>query len=271
MTGPATPLKDDPRPPRRGRGPRAARRGSWLAVAFASVLTPPPTSARPAEATRPAPDPAGALAPFTVEFTVDWKGISAGTSSLQLERLGPGTWRYTARNNARGLARLLFPGEITQVSEFTLNGEVRPQRFRGDDGSNDTRRDVRLDFDWTAWRVRGVAEREPVDLALQPGIQDPMSVQIALMVDLAAGRTPTRFWLVDKTRIKDYEYRSEGSVRIATAAGEFEAVVWSSRRPGSDRLTRIWYAPSLGYLPVRAERTRSGRTEIAMTLRSLAR
>jgi hypothetical protein len=241
------------------------------AIALAAALMAPLAAARPADVTAPPSDPGSTLAPFTVDFAVTWKGVNAGTSSLRLERLGPGRWRYTTRNNARGLARLVFPGEITQVSEFTLNGAVRPQRFRGDDGSSDTARDIHLEFDWAAGRVRGVAERQSVDLALQPGMQDPMSVQIALMVDLAAGREPTGFWLVDKSRIKDYDYRSEGTARVATEAGEFDTVIWSSRRPGSDRLTRVWYAPSLGYLPVRAERTRGGRTEIAMTLRSLAR
>jgi hypothetical protein len=250
---------------------RRAGAGTAPAAALVALLAAPFAAMAASDPTPPQPQPTAALAPFTVEFSVDWKGINAGTSSLQLERLAPGRWRYTSRNNARGLARLVFPGEITQISEFTLNGGVRPQLFRGDDGSSDTSRDIRLEFDWAAGRVRGVAERQPVDLALQPGLQDPMSVQIALMVDLVAGRTPTGFWLVDKSRIKDYEYRSEGAARLATAAGEFDTVVWTSRRPGSDRVTRVWYAPSLGYLPVRAERSRGGRTEIAMTLRSLAR
>jgi hypothetical protein len=240
-------------------------------VALGASLLGSFAAARPTDAVPAPSDPSGALSPFTAEFAVTWRGIAAGTSSLQLERLGPGLWRYSSRNHARGLARLVFPGEITQISEFTVNGAVHPRRFEGDDGSADTSRDVRLEFDWAAGRVRGIAERQPVDLALRPDLQDPMSVQIALMVELAAGREPAGFWLVDKNRIKDYEYRSEGTARVGTAAGEFETVIWSSRRPGSDRMTRVWYAPSLGYLPVRAERTRGGRTEIVMTLRSLAR
>ncbi len=240
-----------------------------LAVLAATALSAPFGGAQALDSARAAAG--GALAPFSVEFAVEWRGVYAGTSALRLERLGAERWRYSSRNNARGLARLAFPGEITQVSEFTLNGAVRPLRFRGEDGSSSTARDIRLDFDWAAGRVRGIAERQPVDLALQPGLQDPLSVQVALMVELAAGHTPAGFWLIDKTLVKQYEYRSEGAARIATAAGEFDTVIWTSRRPGSDRLTRVWYAPSLGYLPVRAERSRGGRTELSMTLKSWAR
>lgn len=253
-----------------GSGRHAAPR-PWLGLVVATTLAVASTSAQSVEVARPPAEPAGTLRPFTVEFTVEWRGVNAGKASLELERLGAGRWRYTSRNNARGLARLIFPGEIRQVSEFALNGAVQPLRYRADDGLSDTSKDISLEFDWTAGRVRGVAEREPVDLALQPGMQDPMSVQIAVIADLAAGRTPRDYWLVDKTQVKDYEYRSEGSARISTAAGEFDTVIWSSRRPGSDRLTRVWYAPAAGYLPVRAERTRAGRTEVTMTLRSLAR
>ncbi len=264
-------LPDEPPRPRPCRALHTWARTLIWGVALGAALLAPFAVVRPADAAAPASDPSGTLEPFTVEFAVTWRGINAGTSSLQLERLGPGRWRYSSRNHARGLARLVFPGEITQISEFTLNGAVCPRRFEGDDGSADTSRDVRLEFDWAAGRVRGIAERQPVDLALQPGVQDPMSVQIALLVELAAGREPGGFWLVDKNRIKGYEYRSEGTARLSTAAGDFETVIWSSRRPGSDRVTRVWYAPALGYLPVRAERTRGGRADIEMTLRSLAR
>jgi hypothetical protein len=224
---------------------------------------PPPVSVAPAPVVAP-------LAPFKVVFGVTWRGMNAGTASLELERLNGSRWRYTSRNNARGLFRIAFPDEITQTSEFALNGTVRPLRFRGDDGSDGTSRDVRLDFDWNAQRVTGVAEDRKVDLELRPDLQDPMSVQIALMVELAAGRSPADYWILDKDRIKDYEYRAEGRAVLRTAAGEFDTVIWSSRRPGSDRVTRVWYAPARGYAPVRAERLRGGSVEFAMTLRSLA-
>jgi hypothetical protein len=232
--------------------------------AVAAQLGEEPRAAAPVAA------PTTAIGPFKVVFGVTWRGMNAGTASLELERLSPGRWRYTSRNNARGLFRVAFPDEITQISEFTLNGTVRPLLFRGDDGSDSTSRDVRLDFDWSVPRVSGVAENKKVDLPLRPGMQDPLSAQIALMFELAAARAPAQYWILDKNRIKEYEYRSEGRAALRTAVGELDTVIWSSRRPGSDRVTRVWYAPSRGYAPVRAERLRGGNVEISMTLRSLA-
>jgi hypothetical protein len=210
--------------------------------------------------------------PFSASYAVTWKGINVGTSTLQLSRDPAGRYSYVSRNQARGIFRLAFPGDIIQRSEFRIEaGLVRPARFLGDDGSSDTAKDVTLDFDWVANRVHGVAEKRPVDLELRPGLQDPMSVQIALMLDLSAGRTPEKFWLIDKDKVKDYVYTQEGAARLESELGPLDTVIYSSRRPGSDRITRIWYAQSLGWAPVRAERSRGGKLEWSMNVQSLQR
>jgi hypothetical protein len=213
-----------------------------------------------------------ALRPFKAQFVLEWKGMNAASASLELTREGGGDFTYVSRNTARGVFRAVLPGELVQTSRLRIDaGQVRPLSYRGDDGSPDTRRDVSLDFDWERQRVTGTAETKPVDLALQSGLQDIMSVQIALMVDLLEGRKPSTYTLVDKDRIKEYLYSDEGGARIDTAIGALDCVVWSSRRPGSDRVTRVWYAPSQGYAPVRAERRDGDRLEWAMRLGSMQR
>jgi hypothetical protein len=212
------------------------------------------------------------LAPFSVNFEVNFRGMNVGTASLELTRDNGGTWRYVSRNNARGIFRLAFPSEIRQTSVFTLiNSEVRPLRYSADDGTEAKERDIQLRFDWSAGRVRGVAEKAQVDLPIEVGLQDGMSVQIALMQALARGETPAGFKLIDKDEIKDYVYSAEKSVRLRTPMGELDTVVWSSHRPNSNRLTRVWYAPSLGYLPIQAERRKGDKLEWSMRLKTYRR
>jgi hypothetical protein len=213
-----------------------------------------------------------ALKPFTASFEVVFRGMNAGSTTLELTTEGGDRWRYLSRANARGLFRLALSGEIRQTSQFTLGAAgPRPIRYVADDGTEDDKRDIRLEFDWMAGRVRGTAETQPVDLAVRDGLQDGMSVQIALMRALAAGERPRRFFLIDKDEIKEYIYESEGAARIKTAAGELDTVIWSSRRPNSGRVTRVWYATSLGHTPVQAERRRDGKVEWTMRLKSLQR
>ncbi len=213
-----------------------------------------------------------ALTPFSADFEVIYRGMNAGSTTLELSAEGGGRWRYVSRANARGVFKLALAGEIRQTSQFVLSdGTPRPLRYVADDGTEDVQRDIRLDFDWRAGRVRGTAEAQPVDLPLREGLQDGMSVQIALMSALQGGRSPERFFLIDKDEIKEYLYESLGSARLRTAAGELDTVIWSSRRPGSDRVTRVWYAPALGHAPVQAERRRGDRTEWTMRLKTMRR
>lgn len=210
--------------------------------------------------------------PFQATYAVQWKGMHAGTSKLELRHTGGDAWVYDSRNNARGLFRLAIPDTVRQTSELRyVDGRVQPLHFRGDDGGEATNRDVALDFDWQRGRVTGVAEDKTVDLAAPADVQDPMSVQLVQMHAAATGRVPQRMHTIDKDEVKAYDFTRVGTQRLATAIGELDTVIFESRRPGSSRVIRLWMAPSLGYLPVRAERRRGDKLEFAMAIREYRR
>jgi hypothetical protein len=209
--------------------------------------------------------------PFKITLQVEWHGMTAGTSTLQLTRKGPTEYTYKSSNEAHGLFRLAIPDTITQVSEMQLvDGKVRPLSYVGDDGSSDTDKDVSLKFDWAAMRVTGTAENKPVDAPITPGVQDSLSVQVALMCALAAGESPKSFQLIDKDEVKEYIYTRERNETLDTPVGKLDTVIYTSQRKGSKRVTRLWIAPSLGYLPVRAEQlTSKGKRELQLKLQSV--
>ncbi|MFM7627290.1 MAG: DUF3108 domain-containing protein, partial [Gammaproteobacteria bacterium] len=191
--------------------PTLTRRVALLAMTSAAI-------ADAAMAQAPAQTQAAeTLMPFTASFEVVYRGMNAGTTTLELSSEGGDRWRYVSRANARGVFRLVLSGEIRQTSLFTLGASgPRPIRYVADDGTEDIKRDIRLDFDWKAGRVRGTAEAQPVDLPVRDGLQDGMSAQIALMRALAAGERPRRFFLIDKDEVKEYVYEQEGTARIKT-------------------------------------------------------
>jgi hypothetical protein len=210
--------------------------------------------------------------PFKATFAVEWHGMGAGTSILELTRQNANEYTYTSKNTARGLFRLAVPDTVTQTSHLVIeNGEVKPVSYAGDDGSSDTDRDVSLKFDWTAKRITGKAEDRPVDLPLDPGVQDGLSVQIALMCELARGHSPESFKLIDKDEVKEYQYTREGEAKLDTSLGKLDTVIYRSQKQGSSRYTRLWIAPSLGYLPVRAEQAKRDKRELQLLIRALER
>lgn len=214
--------------------------------------------------------PSNGLTPFHIEYQVVFRGANAGISELQLEKVNGEQWRYRSSNQARGIFRLAFPGEIRQTSLLRIDqGRVQPLRFDADDGTDNKKRDVRLVFDWSRLLATGIAEEKPVEVSILPGVQDAMSVQVALIAALQRGEQPSSFTLLDRRELKDYLYQEVGRERLNTSQGSFDTVIWSSQRVGSSRVTRVWYAPALGHLPIKAQRLRDGREEWSMTLRSL--
>jgi hypothetical protein len=105
-----------------------------------------------------------------------------------------------------------------------------------------------------------------------PGVQDSLSVQIALMCALAAGESPKSFQLIDKNDVNEYLYTPTGNETLDTPAGKLDTIIYASQRKGGKRVTRLWIAPSLGYLPVRAEQlTSKGKRELQLKLQSVER
>jgi hypothetical protein len=209
------------------------------------------------------------LKPFKATYSAEWKGMTAGTSTLELHRAGPDTYSYTSVSEARGMFRLAFSEALQQTSTFRVTEQgVQPITFRGTD---EKQRPIELDFDWTKLRVTGTAKEKPVDLAISAGTQDSMSLQIAILRGLASGKVPPTVWMIDSDKLKEYELRLEGSARIETELGELDTLVYTSKRASGDRLTRTWVAPVLGYLPVRAERIRGKKTEFTLLIASVDR
>ncbi len=243
-----------------------------IAQAPGGSSTPPGNPASPGPSAPPgsqAPQGAdAAIAPFTAHYLADWKSINVGTSDLALKPdTEPGHYLYTWTITARGIFRL-YRSEVTQKSWLSVNGDhVRPDKYSAEDGSSS----VNLDFDWDAGRARGMSEGKPVDLKLKDGTQDVMSIQVEVMLDLRKGDLPKTFQIIDKDQLKEFNYSSDGNARIRTALGELDTIIVSSRQTGNNRILRMWFAPSLGFVPVQAERTRDGKLEFAMHIKSLDR
>lgn len=217
------------------------------------------------------PEVAGpATQPFTAVYALEWHGITAGDSTLSLTEPSPGRYVYSSVNRAHGLFQLAFPDPISERSAFRIvDGRVQPLEYSEDNGASRQDQNVSLQFDWDGKHVYGHAGVKTVVQPLESGTQDPLSVQIELMRELAAGNSPTHFLLFDKTEATEYHYTREGGVTLDTPLGRLETVIYRSDRPDSDRVMRFWLAPTLGYLPVQAERKRRGNTEFELRIRAL--
>jgi hypothetical protein len=143
--------------------------------------------------------------------------------------------------------------------------------YRATAGTSSTRRDVDVKYDWEQQRVTGVFQDVKVDRPLEPGTQDDLSVQIALMVELLRGHSPQLFLLLDEKSARKYHYTRESTETIQTTLGPVATVVYASQAEYSPRTTRFWCAPERGYIPMRVEQKKDNDVEWTMQIQSLKR
>jgi len=249
------------------RPDRRRWRGALGLIAAAALLA---SLAPPAYASES--DPAG-LQPFKARYQATFRGISGGQIENGLRRgAQPGQWLYETRAYPNLLGRVAVSPQARErgLMEVTAAG-VRPMTFDFSDGKSDLAKDVRFAFDWKAGRVKGEAQGKPFDLPVAPGTQDTASVQAAMIVELLAGRAPKGFTILTGSRLRDYRYWSEGRATVVTPMGQFDTVVWANQRDGSDRVVKVWHAPSLGFVPVQAVQFRKGQLETQLKLVSFER
>ena len=240
------------------RMPDGASSARWLVAVTSMVLL----ASRAAAADE--------LKPYTATYAGIWRGMTVAVSTLKLERTGD-TWTFSSRSEARGIGRIasgVFPPLQVSVVRVTDQG-VLPQSFKSSGGNAD--KSIELTYNWQTHKVAGTYEGTKVDLPLTPRVQDDGSVQLGLMVELLAGRTPPNVQLIDKNSVREYEFSRDGEATIKTAMGDVHTLVFKSQKKNSPRITRFWCAPDHGYIPMRVQQKKDDDVQWTLEIQSLQR
>jgi hypothetical protein len=213
---------------------------------------------------QPAPTPSASVpVPFVATYTIAWHGVTAGTSTLELRQTAPQVYLYTSTDKAYGIFRVAFPHPIRQSSRFRItSGEVQPLAFEAAGAGNE----VMAQFDWKSGQVTGMAKGKLLDLKLQAGTQDPLSVQIAIMLKLLARNAPSSFWMLNTDEIDRFQYVRREETTLDTPLGKLHTILYTSHQPGSNKTTYLWLAPALDYMPARAEQREKGSTKVSLRI-----
>ena len=210
--------------------------------------------------------------PFSATYAVSFRGIGAGTITFDFARdAATGRYIYETHASPSTLARLFVSKAAMERSVMTIDDSgTRPLEWKLEDGKSGNEGDGELHFDWSRNQVTGVVESKPVELTAEPGTQDRSSISIAVTTALLRGIEPGTIPLIDDNRIKRYVYTKKETATVDSALGKLDTVIYeSTREGGSSRTSRFWMAPSLEYLPVRAEQIRKGKVETVMVLQKV--
>lgn len=226
-----------------------------------------------------APAPAWAadtpVRPFHAEYATLRNGDEIGRTTLALVDDGGGNWRLTSETRGTaGLAKLAGI-RIVETSRFRWkNG--RPEAVEYDYRQEGAlrQRTRHAAFDWTAGEAAvsegGKDHRYPI----VAGTIDRQSVTLGLASDLLRGADTFEYRVAVKDHVETMRYARGATERVQVPAGSFETQLMRREgEPGSDRkrVSRSWFAESLGWLPVQIEQTEKNGDTVTLKLVSVRR
>ena len=225
---------------------------------FVSLVSALPLLAAPAQA-------ADTIVPHIATYKVKIS-IASGTLTSVVRETGNGFF-VQSRIEPKGLAGLLTSGDIVESSLFAVTDEgVRPQVYSSDDSISSKKAKMDFVFDWDARRVSGNVNDDRYEYALEDDFHDRVSIQYALMHDLMTNSPATEYVLMDGDELKQLEIRNIGKKRIKVPLGSFDAIGVEHQAEGSKRVTTLWCAEELGFLPVLIEQRRKGKVYVRAVL-----
>lgn len=200
---------------------------------------------------------ASAAAPpkaFSADYEVRRNDQRIGVGQVSLQRQGDGTYELMTRSQGtEGLAALAgIEREERSRLRWTGNGfellQYRMQQKAGWKNRNEA-----LTLDAASRRISSRWKDESATYAAPPGVLDAHGATAAIMVALAAGEKGTlSLPIADRRGVDAQTYRVAAPVRLRTAIGTHRAIrVERVRAAASGRITKLWFARELGWLPLR--------------------
>lgn len=193
---------------------------------------------------------AAVLTPYRATYTANLNGLPVTVTSA-LETTAEGYRISTSATN--------MLGQLQEQETFHLADQrIVVDEYRHQRALLGSQRLEQLVID----RGRGIAryqrDKDTREIPLAPGLLGPMSYQVQLRRDLAAGSTAFDYQVMHRGKVKQYHFETEGSESITIPKGAVEAIRIRRVRDDNDRETIIWMAPKLGYQLVKLRQIEDG-------------
>jgi hypothetical protein len=229
-----------------------------LAVALAASVAPALASA-------------AAPAPYTATYEVRRNGDRLGTATVSFRQLPNG--RFELLSDTVGSEGLAAIAGVTVNERSILRWNAQPETvaysYRQKMAWKSRERGLQVDAG--AGTIASRDKDRSYSLRYEPGVLDRNAVVVALMADLAEGKTgDLRYRIPDKDALETYVYRTGGSEQVQTAMGAQRALrVERIRESSNGRSTTLWLGEQRNYVPLRMlQREPDGET-IEMKILSL--
>lgn len=190
------------------------------------------------------------LSPYTAQYSARINGMAVTiTNTLRTTPQG-----YRVSTSASNLL-----GEIKEHEDFHLaDDRIVVDAYHHQRSLFGNRRLERLVMDPTHGIARYQRNNETREILLEPDVLGPLSYQVQMRRDLAAGLSAFDYQVLHRGKIKSYRFEAEDSESVALPQGTVEAIRIRRVHDDNDRETIVWLAPDLDYQLVRLRLVEDG-------------
>ena len=214
---------------------------------------------------------AASLPSFDATFKIMRGSLRLGTTEVSLTVEENGDYRYESHTWPSSWISWLLKEDLRELSRGVMDhAGIRPLFYHYQRSGRRTTRTAELTFDWkTSTVVNNVAD-STWEMTIPAGTLDKLSTQLGMMRELQDGATEKTFAVADGGKLKQYAFEVIGTETVESPAGRFETVKLNRVGDSKEKLTYIWCAPELHYLPVRIWQRKQDKHEYQSELESFS-
>ena len=206
---------------------------------------------------------------FDARYTLNRQGLDIAEIHWRLAPLKDRSFRFTGELKTIGIAKRFRNEKITEISDWRFSqGRLQSLRYRYSRSSGKRNREAEAEFDWTQGLIHNTLNGKKWSIPLPSNIYDKLNYSLALMYDVGRNLRLEHYQVADGAKLKVYDLRYLGEERIDTALGPLQALLVERTVKGNNKISRVWAAKSLHYLPVKIEH-RENRQVVTLTITEL--
>lgn len=208
---------------------------------------------------------------YTASYQVFRNGSALGFANVRLSAVGNSRWEMSSDTIGTGIAAVAGV-EILERSLLRWN-EGRPETmdysFNQKAAFKTKQRSLRVN---PKSKIIDSRDREKsYTLKYQEGVLDRHAVTIAVMQDLAQGKSGDLLYTVaDRDEVQTHVYRVVGNEKIQTSLGAMNSTkVQRIRQTPNGRATTLWLGTDRQFVPLRIEQRENDGDTIEMRITGL--
>lgn len=214
---------------------------------------------------------AGDLADFEASYILKRGSLHIGSSNIAFRSGNDGSYVYESHSRPSRWVAWLLKGRLHESSRGSIIADsLRPDSYHYLRTGSRREREADLSFDWKQNLVKNHVEDSLWEMKIPTGTLDKLAAQLGMMLALRQGKDDVTFNVADGGHLKEYRFKVIGHETVEVPAGTFETVKITKLRDNKDRITYVWCAPALNYLPVRIWQRETDDAEYSSDLESFS-